>query len=65
MELKDYCAGLQCELTGWKAKVYDVVRKFDRLFNILSQNEWIRAAIGGYILFTLLLILGIGTYQSV
>ena len=31
MELKDYCAGLQCELTGWKAKVYDVVRKIDKM----------------------------------
>ena len=31
MELKDYCAGLQCELTGWKAKIYDVVRKFDSM----------------------------------
>lgn len=30
----------------------------DRLFNVLSQKEWIMAAIGGYILFTLFLILG-------
>lgn len=30
MEVQAYCFGLQAELTGWKAKVYDVVRKFDR-----------------------------------
>jgi len=29
--MKDYCAGLQVELTGWKAKVYDVVRKLDKM----------------------------------
>lgn len=31
MELKDYCAGLECELTGWKTKIYDVTKKFDRM----------------------------------
>jgi predicted nuclease with TOPRIM domain len=31
MDVKDYCAGLQSELTGWKAKVYDVVRKIDKM----------------------------------
>jgi len=31
MDLQDYCAGLQGELTGWKAKVYDVVRKIDSM----------------------------------
>jgi len=30
----------------------------DKTFSILSQNEWIMAAIGGYIAFTFLLILG-------
>jgi len=30
----------------------------ERFFNLLSQTEWIMAAIGGYITFTLLLILG-------
>jgi tetratricopeptide (TPR) repeat protein len=29
-----------------------------RFFSTLSQNEWVMAAIGGYVLFTLLLILG-------
>ncbi|MBS1234952.1 MAG: hypothetical protein H6R43_668 [Nitrospirae bacterium] len=31
MELKDYCNNLATELTGWKAKMYDVARKMDKL----------------------------------
>jgi hypothetical protein len=31
MELRDCCAEAQCELTGWKNKVDDVVRKLDRV----------------------------------
>ena len=31
MELKDYCNNLAAELTGWKAKMYDVARKLDKL----------------------------------
>jgi hypothetical protein len=31
MELQDYCRNVQIELTGWKAKVYDVMRNFDRV----------------------------------
>jgi len=31
MELKDYCKNLAIELTGWKAKMYDVARKMDKL----------------------------------
>ncbi|MFQ6003002.1 MAG: hypothetical protein ACE5KJ_04575 [Candidatus Zixiibacteriota bacterium] len=30
MDVQDYCSGLRAELIGWKAKVYDVVRKFDK-----------------------------------
>lgn len=42
MELQDYCRNVQIELTGWKAKVYDVMRKLDKLDtgdkgNIVSQ----------------------------
>jgi hypothetical protein len=29
MELQDYCRNVQIELTGWKAKVYDVIRRLD------------------------------------
>ena len=31
MDVKDYCSGLQCELTGWKAKIYDVIRRIDKM----------------------------------
>ena len=31
MDVKDYCSGLQSELTGWKAKIYDVVRRLDKM----------------------------------
>ena len=31
MELKDYCSAMESELTGWKAKMYDVVRRVDSL----------------------------------
>jgi predicted nuclease with TOPRIM domain len=31
MELKDYCKNLAAELTGWKAKMYDVARKLDKM----------------------------------
>jgi hypothetical protein len=31
MEVKDYCKGMQMELTAWKAKLYDVLTKFDKL----------------------------------
>jgi hypothetical protein len=31
MEVKDYCRNMEMELTTWKAKLYDVIRKFDQL----------------------------------
>ncbi|MDX9788934.1 MAG: hypothetical protein RBT11_19325 [Desulfobacterales bacterium] len=31
MDVKDYCKGLENEMTAWKAKFYDVIRKVDRL----------------------------------
>ena len=31
MEATDYCNNLTIELTAWKAKVYDVVRKLDKI----------------------------------
>ena len=31
MELQDYCSAMGAELTAWKAKMYDVVRKLDGL----------------------------------
>ena len=31
MELKDFCKGLEHELNGWKAKLFDMQRKIDTL----------------------------------
>jgi len=31
MELKPYCDSLSMELTAWKAKIYDTVRRFDKM----------------------------------
>ncbi len=31
MDLKDYCGSVEAELIGWKAKMYDIVRKIDQL----------------------------------
>jgi predicted nuclease with TOPRIM domain len=31
MDVKDYCSQMQSELTGWKAKVYDAIRKTEKM----------------------------------
>ena len=31
MELQDFCMTSHIELTGWKAKIYDVIRRTDKL----------------------------------
>jgi predicted nuclease with TOPRIM domain len=31
MNVKDYCNGVEIELTAWKAKLYDLTRKVDKL----------------------------------
>lgn len=31
MDVVDYCENLSVELTGWKAKMYEVVRKLDKM----------------------------------
>jgi len=31
MEAKEYCRSIEVELHGWKAKMYDMVRKVDKL----------------------------------
>lgn len=31
MDVKDYCNGMETEMTAWKAKLYDVMRKVDGL----------------------------------
>jgi hypothetical protein len=31
MEIKDYCKNVDIELTSWKAKLYDVIRRLDAM----------------------------------
>ncbi|MFH2011201.1 MAG: hypothetical protein ABIJ37_00625 [Pseudomonadota bacterium] len=31
MDVRDYCSNMAAELNGWKAKMYDVTRKLDKL----------------------------------
>ena len=31
MDVQDYCKGMETEMTAWKAKLYDVMRKVDQL----------------------------------
>ena len=31
MDVKDFCKGMENEMTAWKAKLYDTMRKVDRL----------------------------------
>ena len=31
MDIKSYCDSVESELTGWKAKLYDIIRKSDSL----------------------------------
>jgi predicted nuclease with TOPRIM domain len=43
MDVKDFCSGMEMELTAWKAKLYDTWRKFDRLGT--SEREKIQPKI--------------------
>ena len=31
MDVQDFCKGMEAEMTAWKAKLYDVMRKVDNL----------------------------------
>jgi predicted nucleic acid-binding Zn-ribbon protein len=31
MDVKDFCQAMESEITSWKAKLYDVMRKIERL----------------------------------
>jgi predicted nucleic acid-binding Zn-ribbon protein len=31
MEVKDFCSAMESEMTSWKAKMYDAMRKIDQL----------------------------------
>jgi len=51
MDVKDYCRSVEVELHGWKAKMYDMVRKVDKLRaadkeKMSSQIEALHAHIG-------------------
>ena len=43
MDAKDYCRTAEIELYGWKAKMYDMVRKVDKLRS--SEKEKVAAKI--------------------
>jgi hypothetical protein len=44
MKAKDYCRSIEVELYGWKAKMYDMVRKVDKLRG--SEKEKISSQVG-------------------
>ena len=51
MDVKDYCRGMESEMTAWKAKLYDVMRKVDELGSaekekILPNVEDLRMLLG-------------------
>ncbi len=31
MDVKDFCSAMESEMTSWKAKLYDVMRRIDKL----------------------------------
>jgi methylaspartate ammonia-lyase len=43
MKVKDYCRSIETELYGWKAKMYDMVRKVDKLRR--SEKERVAAQV--------------------
>ncbi len=38
MDVKDYCHSIEKELNGWKAKMYNMVRKVDKLRGADKDN---------------------------
>jgi hypothetical protein len=45
MEVKDYCKSIEIELHGWKTKMYDMVRKVDKLRS--ADQEKLSAQVEG------------------
>jgi len=43
MDAKNYCRSIEVELYGWKAKMYDMIRKVDKLRN--SDKEIVQSRI--------------------
>ena len=51
MEVKEYCKNVDIELTSWKAKLYDVIRKLDAMPSghkekVLSEIEGFHILMG-------------------
>ena len=40
MNVNDYCKGMEMELTAWKAKLYDVLSKFDGLGTAAKEKAF-------------------------
>jgi hypothetical protein len=38
MEIKDFCSAMEAEMTSWKAKVYDAMRKIESLGSAEKEN---------------------------
>ena len=38
MDVIDYCKNMEMEMTTWKAKLYDVIRKVDKLGSAEKEN---------------------------
>lgn len=38
MDVKDFCKGIESEMTAWKAKLYDTMRKVDALGSAEKQK---------------------------
>lgn len=38
MDVKDFCKGIESEMTAWKAKLYDTMRKVDHLGSAEKQK---------------------------
>jgi chromosome segregation ATPase len=44
MDVKDYCHSIEKELNGWKAKMYNMIRKVDKLRS--ADKDKLSAQIG-------------------
>ena len=40
MDVKDYCSGLEHELMAWKAKLFDVISKTDKMGTAEKEKVW-------------------------
>ncbi len=40
MDVKDFCNGMEAELVSWKAKLFDVVSRADKLGTAEKEKVW-------------------------